>query len=376
MKQASDDGADEEMCSGSPLFWRRAFFVGRVRRAFSTLYKKRYTVSIQDRNNCRRSQVSRRGTVAELWDEWKFKPSGSGKRTNHNIRSIKCPAKLSANVFTYKKDCDLKVRVNTHFAGHNHVVDKDVYYSYAESRQIRSPGTPRVVTTLIQDSWRKLTNQARIHQPARSKAGKLLPDLTPILRYHTNSATNWITTTTTNSRGVAISKGAVGISPHARLRLDLCSVDKDREVELENQVSGEWKIELNPASRPSVRPKENQASKKARRHKEFEDTKALTKQLDTFGNITLATLRSYIEVKKLSLGKIEPVFSAIRVMHQNAVFGRPKARVEPLWRPTFGTCCLSCWPTSTSLDRPRWLTETWMWISMGRQMTSKCLKMD
>ncbi|KAG6943566.1 hypothetical protein JG688_00017545 [Phytophthora aleatoria] len=70
----------------------------------------------------------------ELTRRWTFKPRGKGSRTNHNIRSIDCPAKLSA-VLVQSGDGSYKVRVSKHIATHNHDVDRDVYYSYAEARK-------------------------------------------------------------------------------------------------------------------------------------------------------------------------------------------------------------------------------------------------
>ncbi|ETO59456.1 hypothetical protein F444_22194, partial [Phytophthora nicotianae P1976] len=69
-----------------------------------------------------------------------FKSRGKGSRTNHKIRSIGCPAKLNA-VLIKVADDTYKVRVTSHVATHDHDVGRDVYYSYAESRKITSPGT-------------------------------------------------------------------------------------------------------------------------------------------------------------------------------------------------------------------------------------------
>ncbi|KAG2855561.1 hypothetical protein PC113_g12350 [Phytophthora cactorum] len=79
---------------------------------------------------------------------------GKGSRTNHNIRSNDCPAKLSA-VLVQSGDGSYKVRVSKHIATHNHDVGRDVYYSYAEARKITSPGTRGVVKTLVQGGSKK-----------------------------------------------------------------------------------------------------------------------------------------------------------------------------------------------------------------------------
>ncbi|ETM50907.1 hypothetical protein L914_05139, partial [Phytophthora nicotianae] len=47
------------------------------------------------------------------------------------------------------------VRVSTHYAGHNHVVGEDVYYSYSETRQVNSPATRNVVKNLVQGGSKK-----------------------------------------------------------------------------------------------------------------------------------------------------------------------------------------------------------------------------
>ncbi|KAG2948416.1 hypothetical protein PC117_g6049 [Phytophthora cactorum] len=88
------------------------------------------------------------------WPNLTFKPRGKGSRTNHNIRSNDCPAKLSA-VLVQSGDGSYKVRVSKHIATHNHDVGRDVYYSYAEARKITSPGTRGVVKTLVQGGSKK-----------------------------------------------------------------------------------------------------------------------------------------------------------------------------------------------------------------------------
>ncbi|KAG3184370.1 hypothetical protein PC128_g13755 [Phytophthora cactorum] len=132
------------------------------------LYKTRSTNSVADRNKQRTAVATRRGTTAVLFDEslgfytktlicthgWTFKQRGKGSRTNHNIRSIDCPAKLSA-VLVQSGDGSYKFRVSKHIATHNHDVGREVYYSYAEARKITSPGTRGVVKTLVQGGSKK-----------------------------------------------------------------------------------------------------------------------------------------------------------------------------------------------------------------------------
>ncbi|KAF4135387.1 hypothetical protein GN958_ATG15409 [Phytophthora infestans] len=67
-------------------------------------------------------------------------------------------------------------------------------------------------------------------------------------------------------------------------------------------------VKLNPASNPAGRPKEPRATKKVKARKGIEETKVLAHQLTSLGDITLATLREYAHMKRLSLSAIEPVF--------------------------------------------------------------------
>ncbi|KAF1775998.1 hypothetical protein GQ600_19991 [Phytophthora cactorum] len=50
----------------------------------------------------------------------------------------------------------------------------------------------------------------------------------------------------------------------------------------------------------------------------------LFQQINTHGDITLSDLREYVEQKKLSLEKVEPVFNAIRPRHDDAISSDPK----------------------------------------------------
>ncbi|KAF4137403.1 Ulp1 protease family C-terminal catalytic domain-containing protein, partial [Phytophthora infestans] len=104
-----------------------------------------------------------------------------------------------------------------------------------------------------------------------------------------------------------------------------------RRLDMASENTGAVKtpiILLNPASNPAGRPKEKKATKKAKARKELQETKTLSKQLTTVGDITLTTLREYVDQKKLSLASIDPVFSAIRPMFGGAIYKRPKARLK------------------------------------------------
>lgn len=57
--------------------------------------------------------------------------------------------KLNVNLFKDKDD-KFKVRVSCHVTGHIHDVNREVYNSYSEARQITSPSTRDVVKTLVQ----------------------------------------------------------------------------------------------------------------------------------------------------------------------------------------------------------------------------------
>ncbi|ETO75594.1 hypothetical protein F444_08851 [Phytophthora nicotianae P1976] len=102
-----------------------------------------------------------------------------------------------------------------------------------------------------------------------------------------------------------------------RRKLNLYISDSDSSDQIVNIV-------LNTASKPAGRPREKASTKKARRRKEFQDTKVLIQQINTYGDTTLSTLREYVDQKKLSLEQIEPLFNAIRPRHDDAVFKRPK----------------------------------------------------
>eukprot|EP00644_Phytophthora_capsici_P015365 jgi/Phyca11/113547/e_gw1.24.407.1 len=144
------------------------YLIDRYQEETHQLYKIRSTNSVGDRNKQRRAVALRRGTSPVIFDEspqfytktlicthgWAFKPRGKGARTNHNIRSIDRPAKLNA-VLIKEGNENYKVRVTKHVATHNHDIGQDVYYTYAEARKITSPGTQRVVRTMMQGGSKK-----------------------------------------------------------------------------------------------------------------------------------------------------------------------------------------------------------------------------
>ncbi|KAG1693134.1 hypothetical protein DVH05_023914 [Phytophthora capsici] len=143
-------------------------FHEELKRKRRKLYKIRSTNSVGDRNKQRRAVALRRGTSPVIFDEspqfytktlicthgWTFQPRGKGARTSHNIRPIDCPAKLNA-VLIKEGNENYKVRVTKHVATHNHVIGQDVYYTYTEARKITSPGTQRVVRTMMQGGSKK-----------------------------------------------------------------------------------------------------------------------------------------------------------------------------------------------------------------------------
>ncbi|KAE8955952.1 hypothetical protein PR001_g31902, partial [Phytophthora rubi] len=60
-------------------------------------------------------------------------------------------------------------------------------------------------------------------------------------------------------------------------------------------------IVLNTASKPAGRPREKKSMKKAKRRKEFEETKSFVRQINTHGDITLSDVLDCVNQKKLSL---------------------------------------------------------------------------
>ncbi|KAE9266814.1 hypothetical protein PR003_g31988, partial [Phytophthora rubi] len=86
-------------------------------------------------------------------------------------------------------------------------------------------------------------------------------------------------------------------------------------------------IVLNTASKPAGRPREKKSMKKAKRRKEFEETKSFVRQINTHGDITLSDVLDCVNQKKLSLEKVEPVINAINPRHNDAIYKRPKGHV-------------------------------------------------
>ncbi|KAF1788546.1 hypothetical protein GQ600_6171 [Phytophthora cactorum] len=89
----------------------------------------------------------------------------------------------------------------------------------------------------------------------------------------------------------------------------------------------EFKITLNTASKPAGQSRKEKSVKKAKKRKEFEETKACVQQTNTYGEITLSDLRDCVQKKKLPMEKGESVFKAIRSRHEDAIYKRPKGHV-------------------------------------------------
>ncbi|KAG6966742.1 hypothetical protein JG687_00004672 [Phytophthora cactorum] len=89
----------------------------------------------------------------------------------------------------------------------------------------------------------------------------------------------------------------------------------------------EFKITLNTASKPAGQSRKEKSVKKAKKRKEFEETKAFVQQINTYGEITLSDLRDCVQKKKLPMEKGESVFKTIRSRHEDAIYKRPKGHV-------------------------------------------------
>lgn len=76
-------------------------------------------------------------------------------RSNHDVRSIYCPAKLTVTLVRDDDDA-YHVRVNSYIAHHNHRADSTAARFYHESRKVSNPETLRTVHTLWKGA--KLTN--------------------------------------------------------------------------------------------------------------------------------------------------------------------------------------------------------------------------
>ncbi|KAI9997674.1 hypothetical protein PInf_001605 [Phytophthora infestans] len=86
-------------------------------------------------------------------------------------------------------------------------------------------------------------------------------------------------------------------------------------------------VNLNEASRPSGRPRLQQAVKKSKRKKEYKESQELAGSLTTIGDVTLAKFAELALHEAITLSEIEDVFSGLQLMHADAVFKRPKAKL-------------------------------------------------
>ncbi|ETL83043.1 hypothetical protein L917_16933 [Phytophthora nicotianae] len=86
-------------------------------------------------------------------------------------------------------------------------------------------------------------------------------------------------------------------------------------------------VDLNKASRSSGRPRLQQSVKKSKHKTEFKESEDFARRLTTLGDITLESFNNLLQQQSLSLCDVEEVFDALRPMHSDAVFKRPKARL-------------------------------------------------
>ncbi|KAI9981101.1 hypothetical protein PInf_010510 [Phytophthora infestans] len=86
-------------------------------------------------------------------------------------------------------------------------------------------------------------------------------------------------------------------------------------------------VHLNEASRPSGRPRLQQAVKKSKRKKEYKESHELAGRLTTIGDVTLAKFAELALHEAITLSEIEDVFSGLQLMHADALFKRPKAKL-------------------------------------------------
>ncbi|KAG6970444.1 hypothetical protein JG688_00004849 [Phytophthora aleatoria] len=106
----------------------------------------------------------------------------------------------------------------------------------------------------------------------------------------------------------------------ARRKLNIDFLDSESSKD-------EFKITLNTSSKPAGQSRKEKSVKKAKKRKEFEETKACVQQTKTYGEITLSDLRDCVQKKKLPMEKGESVFKAIRSRHEDAIYKRPKGHV-------------------------------------------------
>ncbi|KAG4043717.1 hypothetical protein PC123_g20820 [Phytophthora cactorum] len=84
----------------------------------------------------------------------------------------------------------------------------------------------------------------------------------------------------------------------ARRKLNIDFLDSESSKD-------EFKITLNTASKPAGQSRKEKSVKKAKKRKEFEETKAFVQQINTYGEITLSDLRDCVQKKKLPMEKGE-----------------------------------------------------------------------
>lgn len=78
-----------------------------------------------------------------------FKARGTDARTNHDVRSTGCTARINVTLVKDKED-EYKVKINKHDSTHNHRVDERSARYYPEAGKVTCPETLGVVSTLWQ----------------------------------------------------------------------------------------------------------------------------------------------------------------------------------------------------------------------------------
>lgn len=169
-----------------------------------------------------------------------------------------------------------------------------------------------------EESTNSITNSARVGKEVTNSVTNSITNSGIVGKVAINSFTNSAIV------GEEVTKASITSATRRRLIL---SYNRE-ETSVVAKPHHDLFVKLNPASKPSGRPKQKKATKKAKARKDFENTKAFAAQLNTFGDVTLATLRDYIGKRRLSISSIEPVLSAIRPMYEKALYKRPKARVK------------------------------------------------
>jgi hypothetical protein len=94
---------------------------------------------------------------------------GKGKRVMQNFRSTNCKAVISVSVsrgsFLSGKPVVQVVRQNT---AHNHPIGEDMWFTYAENRQVRDP---RIISMVKQFIDAK-SSLRKIHEYVRRESGQ------------------------------------------------------------------------------------------------------------------------------------------------------------------------------------------------------------